>query len=189
MEVSTMAARHFDDIIGALGASGYLQEAVWRINTVYSHLTKKSQEDDFFQVVANLDYAWMWAGKNVYGLLEFYYNGLGRLDDYGQAFENDAIMDRILRGEMFTVGRFYLAGQMQVELHPLVQWHTTAISTCPIPPGFSSPRYFGMQPTIYSSSSASSGIGETPARSLAVSMSTPTVWSSKQPQMIRRTFG
>ncbi len=140
MEASAMAARHFDDAIGALGASGYLKEAAWRVNAVYSHVTEESREDDFFQVVANLDYAWMWAGKNVYGLLEFYYNGVGRINDYGQAFESDALMDRILRGELFTLGRFYLAGQAQVELHPLVQWHTTAIFNLADPSGLLQPQ-------------------------------------------------
>jgi len=140
IEASAMAARHFDDTIGGLGASGYLGESAWRINTVYTHLSSACREDDFFQVVANLDYAWMWGTKNVYGLLEFYYNGLGRRDDYQQALDNEALMRRLLRGEMFTMGRFYLAGQIQVELHPLVQWHTTAIFNLADPSGLLHPQ-------------------------------------------------
>ena len=140
VEVGAMAARHFDDTIGGLGASGYLNDAAWRINVVYTHLSKEIQEDDFFQIVANLDYAWMWDTKNVYGLLEFYYNGLGQCDDYQQALENEALMERLLRGEMFTLGRFYLAGQAQVELHPLVQLYTTAIINLADPSGLLQPQ-------------------------------------------------
>ena len=140
MEVSAMAARHYDDTIAGLGASGTVGDAVWRINTVYTHLAEEFQADDFFQAVVNLDYAWVWAEKNIYGLIEFYYNGLGRVDDYPQALQNEALMARIERGEMFTLGRFYLAGQLQVELHPLVQWHTTAITNLADPSGLLQPQ-------------------------------------------------
>ena len=140
IEASAMAARHYEDTIGGLGASGYLGESAWRMNMVYTHLSAESRENDFLQVVANLDYAWMWGTKNVYGLLEFYYNGLGCRDDYQKALDNEALMERLLRGEMFTMGRFYLAGQIQVELHPLVQWHTTAIINLSDPSGLLQPQ-------------------------------------------------
>lgn len=140
IEASAMAARHFDDTIGGLGASGYMGEAAWRINTVYTHLSSDRRENDFFQVVANLDYAWMWGSKNIYGLLEFYYNGLGRCDDYQNALDNKALTERLLRGEMFSLGRSYLAGQIQVELHPLVQWHTMAIINLADPSGLLQPQ-------------------------------------------------
>ena len=140
LEASAMAAGHFDDAIGAVGVSGYLGGAAWRINTVYTHLTEKNGQDDFFQVVANIDYAWTWGGKNVYGLLEFYHNGLGSTEAYQQSLENKALMNRILRGEMFTLGRYYLAGQIQVALHPLVQVYTTAIFNLSDPSGLLQPQ-------------------------------------------------
>ena len=140
LEASAMAASHFDDNIVAAGVSGYLKETAWRINTVYTHLAEENGQDNFFQVVANIDYAWMWGGKNVYGLMEFYYNGLGTTGDYQQALENEPLMDRLSRGEMFTLGRYYLAGQIQVELHPLVQFYTTAILNLSDPSGLLQPQ-------------------------------------------------
>ncbi len=140
IEASAIAACHFDDIIGGLGASGYLGDAAWRINTVYTHLSSERSENDFFQVVANLDYAWLWGAKNVYGLLEFYYNGLGRRDDYQQVLDNKALMERLLRGEMFTLGRVYLAGQLQLELHPLVQLQALTIFNLSDPSGLLQPQ-------------------------------------------------
>lgn len=140
MEMDIMGARHYDDIIVGLGASGYLGEAAWRINTVYTHLSDDSRDDDFFQVVVNLDYAWMWGGKNVYGLVEFFYNGQGRTGQYERALTDVNLVERLLRGELFTIGRYYLAGQLQVELHPLVQLHTTAIANLSDPSGLLQPQ-------------------------------------------------
>ena len=140
IEFSAMAARHYDDGIGGLGASGYLGEAVWRIDAVYTRLAEETPGDDFFQIVANLDYAWMWGAKNVYGLIEFYYNGLGFRDDYRQAFNDPALVERLVRSEMYTIGRVYLAGQLQVQLHPLVQLHATGIINLADPSGLLQPQ-------------------------------------------------
>ena len=41
---------------------------------------------------------------------------------------------------MFTIGRFYLAGQVQIELHPLIQLHTTAIVNLSDPSGVLQPQ-------------------------------------------------
>ncbi|MFC1877727.1 hypothetical protein ACFL2E_10730 [Thermodesulfobacteriota bacterium] len=126
-ELDLMAARHYDDDIVGMGATGYLRDAAWRINTTYTRISEESSQDDFIQIVANMDYAWMWAGKNVYGLLEFYYNGLGRNGNYDHIITDSSLMKRLERGELYTIGRYYLAGQVQIELHPLVKLDTLAI--------------------------------------------------------------
>lgn len=141
LEVDVMAARNFDDPVAGLGASGYWGGAAWRIDALYTHLTGDDSRNGFFQVVANMDYAWMWGGKNVYGLMEFYYNGLGRTGDYAKALTEQALVERLSRGEMFTLGRYYLAGQLQVELHPLVQLQTTAIVNLSDPSGLLQPQF------------------------------------------------
>jgi len=140
MEMDVMAARHYDDGIVGLGGSGYTGEAAWRINTVYTILTEESRQDNFFQIVANMDYAWMWGGRNVYGLVEFYYNGLGLTGDYDSIVTDISLLERLSRGELFTIGRYYLAGQVQIELHPLVQLHTTAIVNLSDPSGVLQPQ-------------------------------------------------
>lgn len=140
LEVDLMGARHYKDGVYGLGATGYLGEALWRINATYTHVAGGEASDDFFQLVANLDYAWMWGGKNVYGVVEGYYNQLGRSGDYESAVNDDMLIERLARGEMFTVGRYYLAGQLQVEVHPLTQVYTTAIVNLADPSGLVQPQ-------------------------------------------------
>jgi hypothetical protein len=140
LELDLMGARHYGDGVLGLGSSGYLGGALWRFNATYTHVSDGGGADDFLQAVANLDYAWMWGGKNVYGLLEVYYNQLGRAGDYEAALEDEILMERVGRGELFTLGRHYLAGQLQVELHPLAQLHTTAIVNLSDPSGLVQPQ-------------------------------------------------
>ncbi len=141
-EMDLMAARHYEDGVFGLGGSGYLGDALWRMNATYTHMAEGGEKDtdDFFQVVANIDYAWIWAGKNIYGLVEVYYNQLGATGNYGQTLGDTALTARQARGEIFTLGRYYFAGQLQVELHPLIQLHTTAIVNLCDPSGLVQPQ-------------------------------------------------
>lgn len=127
MEIDFMAARHFSDHLIGAGATGYLGGAAWRFDSLYTFLDKDDEHVGFWQIVANMDYAWGWFGKNIYGLIEYYYNGLGYTDDYPKALADSALLDRLSRGELFTLGRHYLAGQFQIELHPLLQSHWSVI--------------------------------------------------------------
>lgn len=140
METDIMAARHYDDPVFGWGASGDLGDAAWRLNAVYTIVNDAYRQNDFLQVVANLDDAWVWGGKNVYGLLEFYYNGLDRRDDYATALSENYIRDRLARGDLFTLGRYYLAGLFQIELHPLVHNDWTVIVNLEDPSGLVLPQ-------------------------------------------------
>ena len=68
--------------------------------------------------MVNLDYSWVWWKRNIYGFLEFYYNGLGE-SDAPSALLNKDILERVARGELFTLNRPYLGGHLRLELHPL----------------------------------------------------------------------
>jgi hypothetical protein len=140
LEVDLMGARHYGDGVLGLGGSGYLGGALWRLNATYTQVTDGGGADDFIQAVANLDYAWIWGGRNVYGLLEVYYHQAGRTDDYGAALSDEVLVQRVARGELFTLGRYYLAGQLQVELHPLAQLHATGIVNPVDPSGLVQPQ-------------------------------------------------
>jgi hypothetical protein len=140
LEMDFMAAWHYDEGVVGMGGSGYMGNAVWRINTTYTHLSEEKQKEGFFQLVANADYAWMWGGKNVYGLVEFFYNGLGRTRHYDNVVTDKDLVERLGRGELYTIGQYYLAGQVQIELHPLVQMHTTAIVNAGDPSGVLQPQ-------------------------------------------------
>jgi hypothetical protein len=135
-----MAARHYADTVLGLGASGYRGGAAWLINGVYTFPGDGKEGNDAFRAVANLDYAWVWAGTNYYGLLEIFYNSSGNTRDYKNAITDSDLMDRLSRGELFTIGRYYLSGRMQVELLPLVRFSATGIVNLSDPSGLFHPQ-------------------------------------------------
>ena len=140
LEMDVMAAWHYDESIFGVGGSGYLGDAVWRLNTTYTRCREEDGRSHFFQWVANMDYAWTWGGRNVYGLVEFFYNGLGRTENYEKSLIDENLAARLERGELYTVGQYYLAGQVQIELHPLVQLQTTVIVNAADPSGILQPQ-------------------------------------------------
>ncbi|MGI9263172.1 MAG: hypothetical protein ACR2QR_14095, partial [Woeseiaceae bacterium] len=75
-----------------------------------------------FQLVANVSYSWVWGGKNISGLVEYYFNEFGLPSgryDLASLSQNTTLLNRLQRGETFTVGRHYLAGGLSIELTPL----------------------------------------------------------------------
>ena len=90
-------------------------------------------------MVANMDYSWVWWNKNFYGLVEAYFNGLGE-NDIEKALFNRDIGERLARGELFVLGRYYLSATLQVELHPLLQFYLTGINNVKDPSGILQPR-------------------------------------------------
>jgi hypothetical protein len=62
------------------------------------------------------------AGKNMSGAIEYHFNGFGqsggRYDPLSLAANPDLLL-RVSRGQMFTLGRHYLAGSVMIEMTPL----------------------------------------------------------------------
>lgn len=138
-EFDFMAARHYEDYVFGTGITGYVGDAAWRSDATYTFLENpNSRQNGFFSIVANLDYSWVWGGKNVYGLLEIYYNGLGK-KDYGSAIFEPEISTRVSRGELFTLGKPYLATRINIELHPLINAYVTTITNLRDPSGLIQP--------------------------------------------------
>jgi len=138
-EFDVMAAHHYDDFVTGIGTRGYLKETAWRLDATYTFLDDNSNRDGFFSLVANLDYSWVWRDKNMYGFLEFYYNGLGS-DQYSEALTDPDVVQRLARGELFTLGKTYLSGTIQMELHPLLNIYLTLINNVADPSGIMQPR-------------------------------------------------
>ena len=139
LEMDVMAGAHYDDIVAGIGWIGYLGSAAWRLDATYTWLNDESNESGFASVAANLDYSWVWWGKNMYGWIECFYTGLGT-SDYENAWRDPDLMDRIERGERFSLGRTYLDAQLQVEFHPLLNCHVTLITNLRDPSGAIQPR-------------------------------------------------
>ncbi len=138
-ELDIMAARHYEEGVAGIGLSGYIGEAAFRGDAVYSTLSNVANKTGFLNLVMNLDYSWVWGSKNFYGLIEYFHNGLGK-SDYQHALSNDEIVQRLSRGELYTLGRDYLAGQLQFELHPLFNLYLTIINNLSDPSGILQPR-------------------------------------------------
>ena len=140
-EFDIMATRHFDDYVVGLGSSGIWGGAAWRLDATATFLDdgRDHNTQNYLSGVANIDYSWIWWGKNFYGLLEYYYNGLGE-SDYPGALSNPDIANRLNRGELFVLGKHYLSAEIQLELHPLFKVFLGGINNMHDPSGILQPR-------------------------------------------------
>lgn len=138
-EFDLMAGVHYEDTVLGIGSSGYLADAAWRCDLVAGFPSDSEGQHSYFSIVANIDYAWVWAHRNFYGFLELFYNDSG-IDDYSNASDDPNLTQRLARGELFTLGRTYLAGHVQVELHPLLNAYLTVINNLTDPSGILQPR-------------------------------------------------
>jgi hypothetical protein len=117
-EYDLMAARHFDDPLVAGGGSLALGGAVWRGDGVFTF----TDEETYLTAVTSLSYSWVWGGKNMSGVAEYFFNGFGQPDgqyDPESLAQNPELLQRIARGELFTLGRHYVVASTLMELHPL----------------------------------------------------------------------
>jgi len=138
LETDLMAAMHYKDLVLGVGNVGYLGDAAWRADVTWT-LQDDGNRGNYLSLVANIDYSWAWAGKNFYGFIEYFFSGLGN-DNYSQNLLDIDFSERIERGELFTLGRSYLSGTIQVELHPLVNFYLTVINNIEDPSGIIQPR-------------------------------------------------
>jgi len=138
-EFDIMAAQHFQEQVLGAGSSGYLGDAAWRLDATWTFPDEKSDESNYLSIVANVDYSWVWWNKNFYGFVEAFYNGLGD-DNYAESVADTDIMGRRNRGELFTLGRYYLGGNIRMEVHPLVNIFLTIINNMDDPSGIVQPR-------------------------------------------------
>ena len=136
-----LAAWHYDEPVLGLGWGGLLGEASWHVDLTWQPVSPPAggPTKDAFAAVANLQYSWLWAGHNVYGVLEFHYNGFGR-SDYRTALVDPFLNAQRLRGNAFVLGQAYAAGSLQVELHPLVNFFGTVIVNLHDPSLLAQPR-------------------------------------------------
>lgn len=120
---TVLAASHYHEWLAGAGRVVNVGGAVWRSDLL---LTRLANGRAALAAVSNLDYSWTWAGRNCYGLVEGYCNSLGSATPR-QAFQNPELDQRLARGELFTLGRAYVAGSLQVEFHPLLHGTASAI--------------------------------------------------------------
>jgi len=138
-EFDIMAAHHYEDFIVGIGSTGYFMDTAWRLDATWTFLDENTDMDGFLSLVANIDYSWVWWKKNFYGFIEFYFNGIGD-ENYSKAISDPAITERLVRGDLFVLGRKYLSTGIEMELHPLIKANLTVISNIADPSGIIQPH-------------------------------------------------
>jgi hypothetical protein len=116
-DIDLLGARHFDENLIGAGLARSLGGAVWRLDASY---TDVSGGNGVFSLVTNLDYSWVWGGRNVYGYVEYFRNGVGEGDQSRYASPAISLSARIERGELFTLAHDYGVLGLQIEFTPLI---------------------------------------------------------------------
>ena len=117
-EYDLLLAEHFDDTVFGIGGISSVGGAIWRGDITLTD----TETDEVFSLVTSLSYSWIGWSRNISGILEYFYNGFGIADDdYSPAAlaSNPDLVERIVRGELFTLGRNYVAASVMIEITPL----------------------------------------------------------------------
>jgi len=122
-EFDVLLSQHYDELLLGLGGSSSLGGAVIRGDIT----AVETDQDWVVSLVANWSYSWLWGGHNVSVITEYFFNGFGlRESEYAQdkipqlLDANRDLIERINRGELYTLGRHYAAISLLVELSPLI---------------------------------------------------------------------
>ena len=121
-EYDVRVAESFGDKVLGLGYSRSVGGAVWSGDFVVTD----TDLDTSVQLVTNLTWSWTAFDRNVSGAIEYFYNGFGQTGGSYAPDElagNPDLLARLARGELFTLGRSYLAGSLTIEVTPL--WTVT----------------------------------------------------------------
>ncbi|MCP4114157.1 MAG: hypothetical protein GY737_01925 [Desulfobacteraceae bacterium] len=137
-EIDLMIGSIHEDRVAGIGISGFVEQAAWRMDMVYTR-SGGTRNENFLSLVVNIDRSWTWFDKNWYGFVEYFHSGVGS-GDYARIAGDPDIRERVRAGELFTLGRHYLGGHLNIELHPLVNAFVTAINNVEDPSGLVQPR-------------------------------------------------
>lgn len=122
-EYDLLAARHYGDNLIAAGAAMDWLGTVVRGDVLATHTGSHT----VMSAVANISYSWVWFEKNLSGSLEYFYNGFGQnANNYSPEAlaDNPQLVDRIQRGELYTLGKHYLGASVSLETTPLTLLNT-----------------------------------------------------------------
>jgi hypothetical protein len=117
-EYDLLVAENYGDTTIGIGGNKSVGGAVIHGDVVWADTDSGSR----LQLVANASYSWVWGGKNMSGVIEYYFSEFGQKSgnyDLGSLSQNIELIRRLERGEVFTLGRNYLAGGVMIELTPL----------------------------------------------------------------------
>jgi len=116
-EVEFMAGRHYADRVYGFSVRHPLGGALLRTDWVATDLDQGNWK---VSGVLNLDYSFQWFARSWYVFGELYRNGFGEEGKPADALSlSQPLLDRLVRGEVFNIMRYYSAVGAQVQWHPL----------------------------------------------------------------------
>jgi hypothetical protein len=119
-EYDGLVAQHYGDTLLGAGINYSIGGSVWSGDLMVTF----TDHDTVTSLVTSLSRSWTWGGKNISGIVEYFYNGFGQSNDcysYECLSENPELFKRVSRGELFNLSRHYLALSALVEITPLFQ--------------------------------------------------------------------
>jgi len=124
VSAEALAGTHLGDPLAALSLSGPMGTAVWRLDLVGQRVDGALR----LSAVANADWSFVAAGRNVYVFGEFYRSAFGLEEPSLAGLQaKPALRRRVERGELFAIGRHYGSLGATVEWHPLVSQNLLVI--------------------------------------------------------------
>ena len=117
-EFDLLLAQNYGDTVVGLGMSKSVGGAILRGDVVVTD----SDLDTYVRLVTNLTYSWNWFDRNMSGAVEYFFNGFGQRSgryDSASLANNPDLVNRITRGELFSIGRHYVAASVMIEMTPL----------------------------------------------------------------------
>jgi len=118
-ELELMAASHYGDGIIGAAITAALGDNVANVNFTVTH----TENETVLSAVANYTFTGIVRDHNLNGFIEFFYNGFGlagKRHDIEDLIADTGLYDRLQRGELYTIGRYYLAAGILYEATPLL---------------------------------------------------------------------
>ena len=116
MGYDLLLGQHYNEAIIGIAMEREFASGIARMDTLLL-LSETGELRPSYLV--NYDRSWFLFGKNVYGLVEYYYSGFG-VDEGSYSAPSADLAARQARGELFTLNKQYLSSLVQVELSPLL---------------------------------------------------------------------
>jgi hypothetical protein len=124
--VTLLVARDHGDWVGGIGVNGALGGATWNVELVP---TFEPGGESRMSGLANISDAVRFAGHNVTLFAEYFHSGFGVTGEpFDLASLPPDLLDRLARGQLFTLRRDYVSAGMTVELSPLLTASPTLIT-------------------------------------------------------------
>ena len=118
-EVDVLFGQHYDEPVFGLGLVRSVGGAVLR-----SDVSITDSGDGWkTRFLVNGSLSWVALGKNMSGSLEYFHSGFGLDEDRKSTTDvagNEELSEQLRRGDLFNIGRHYVASSVLVEVTPLL---------------------------------------------------------------------